>query len=80
MSKVEIYYFSGTGNSLHVARELQKRIPESKLIPMVSLLNEDIIETKGETIGFVFPVYLSSTPAPVRRFLKKINLKPTCLC
>ena len=77
MSKVEIYYFSGTGNSLHVARELQKRIPESTLIPMVSLLNEDIIETKGETIGFVFPVYLSSTPAPVRRFLKKIDLKPT---
>ena len=73
----EIYYFSGTGNSLHVARELQKRIPESTLIPMVSLLNEDIIETKGETIGFVFPVYLSSTPAPVRRFLKKIDLKPT---
>ena len=77
MSKVEIYYFSGTGNSLHVARELQKRIPESKLIPMVSLLNEDIIETKGETIGFVFPVYLSSAPDPVRRFLKKIDLKPT---
>jgi len=75
MSKVEIYYFSGTGNSLHVARELQKRIPESKLIPMISLLNEDIIETKGETIGFVFPVYLTSTPDPVRRFLKKIDLK-----
>ena len=77
MSKVEIYYFSGTGNSLHVARELQKRIPETKLIPIVSLLNEDDIETKGETIGFVFPIYVSSTPDPVRRFLKKIDLKPT---
>ena len=77
MSKVEIYYFSGTGNSLHVSRELQKRIPETKLIPIVRLLDEDVIETNGETIGFVFPVYLSSTPAPVRRFLKKIDLKPT---
>ena len=73
----EIYYFSGTGNSLHVARELQKRMPETKLIPMVSLLNEDVIETKGETIGFVFPIYVSSLPVPVRRFLKKIDLKPT---
>ena len=36
MSKVEIYYFSGTGNSLHLARELQKRIPETKLIPITS--------------------------------------------
>jgi len=24
----EIYYFSGTGNSLYIARELQKRIPK----------------------------------------------------
>ena len=73
----EIYYFSGTGNSLHVARELQKRIPETKLIPILSLLDKDIIITKGETIGFVFPIYLSSTPVPVRRFLKIIDLKPT---
>jgi len=50
----EIYYFSGTGNSLHVAKELQKRIPETKLIPMVSLLNRDIIETSAETVGFIF--------------------------
>jgi len=25
----EIYYFSGTGNSLHVARELKRRFPGS---------------------------------------------------
>lgn len=49
MNKVEIYYFSGTGNSLHVAKELQKRIPETNLIPMVSLINKDVVETNGET-------------------------------
>ncbi len=32
MSKIEIYYFSGTGNSLHIAREIQKRIPDTTLI------------------------------------------------
>jgi flavodoxin len=36
-----IYYFSGTGNSLHVARELQQRLPESRLIPIVRLLAAD---------------------------------------
>jgi hypothetical protein len=35
MSKVEIYYFSGTGNSLHVAQEIQKRIPDTTLIPLL---------------------------------------------
>jgi flavodoxin len=28
---IEVYYFSGTGNSLHVAKELQKRIPEIQI-------------------------------------------------
>jgi flavodoxin len=37
----EIYYFSGTGNSLYVARELQKRVPEAELIPIVSLLKNN---------------------------------------
>lgn len=72
---IEIYYFSGTGNSLHVAKELQKRLPESQLIPMVSLFDKDEIITKGETVGFVFPLYLTTLPAPVRRFLMKLNLK-----
>jgi ferredoxin len=72
---LEVYYFSGTGNSLHVAKELQKRIPEAKLIPIVSLLKNDIIKTSGETVGFVFPIHLAMAPAPLMKFLKKLNLK-----
>lgn len=55
----EIYYFSGTGNSLHVAGELQIRIPDTKLLPMVSLLNKNVIETKADIVGFVFPIHLA---------------------
>jgi len=75
MSNVEIYYFSGTGNSLHVAKELQKRIPETNLIPILSFLNKDVIETNGETIGFVFPIHGMTIPIPVKKFLKKLNLQ-----
>ncbi len=72
---LEIYYFSGTGNSLHVARELQRRIPEAELMPIVSLLDEDIIKSSGETVGFIFPIHLAMAPAPVIEFLKKLDLK-----
>jgi flavodoxin len=72
---MDIYYFSGTGNTLHVAKELQKRMPEANLISIVGLLNENVIEVKGETVGFIFPIYLTSVPAPVRKFLRKLNLK-----
>ncbi|MGZ7067312.1 MAG: hypothetical protein ACXVHT_03350, partial [Methanobacterium sp.] len=61
----EIYYFSGTGNSLHVAKELQKRIPKTKLIPIVSLLNKENIEIISDTVGFVFPIHLAMAPAPL---------------
>ena len=73
----EIYYFSGTGNSLYAAKELQKRIPETKLIPIVSLLSKDVIETNAETIGFVFPIYYMAIPVPVKDFIKKLDLKST---
>lgn len=70
----EIYYFSGTGNSLHTAKELQKRLPEAELIPIVGALENDVIETKAETVGFVFPIYLTTIPAPVRRFLDRLDM------
>lgn len=71
----EIYCFSGTGNSLHVAKELQKRLSETILVPMVSLLNNDIIETDGETIGFIFPVHFMSVPVIVQNIIEKMNLR-----
>lgn len=69
----EIYYFSGTGNSLHVAKELQKRIPGADLIPVVSLLGQDVIRTQAETVGLVFPIHLTTLPMPMREFVKKLD-------
>ncbi len=71
----EIYYFSGTGNSLHVARELQKRIPDTKIVPIIGLLNKGFIETNAESVGFVFPIHLAMAPAPAIEFIKKLDLK-----
>lgn len=70
-----MYYFSGTGNSLHAARELRKQIPETELIPIVSLLNKNIIKTNAEIVGFVFPIHLAMAPAAVIEFLKNLDLR-----
>jgi len=69
-----IYYLSGTGNSLCVARELQKRIFKSKLIPIVRLLRNDTIKTSTDTVGFVFPNFCLTIPIPVHEFLQKVDL------
>jgi flavodoxin len=77
----EIYYFSGTGNSLHVAQELRQRIPDARLIPMAGLLHRsrslqlagETVETAADTAGFVFPIHLMAIPAAVREFLEHLE-------
>ncbi len=69
----EIYYFSGTGNSLFIAKELQKRLPDAALLPMVSLLHREKIEIRGRTVGLVFPVHALTNPIVVKRFLRKAD-------
>ncbi len=62
----EIDYFSGTGNSLHVAQELQKRLPGARLIPIMSFVGRESMTASGNTVGFVFPHYASSLPKVIR--------------
>lgn len=71
----EIYYFSGTGNSLHVARELERRLPETVLVPIISALRDDEIATTAEAVGLVFPIHSLTTPVPVERFLQRADLR-----
>jgi len=71
---MQICYFSGTGNSLHVARELNRRLPGATLVPMVGALNDGCIETQADTIGVVFPIHNLSIPVVVRQFLQQVDL------
>lgn len=71
---IEIFYFSGTGNSLQVARELQRRLPGTTLVPMVHLLNRDVVKSQASTVGFVFPIHMTTLPMPVKAFIRKLDL------
>jgi ferredoxin len=76
-NKAEIYYFSATGNSLVVARDISKKI-NAKLIQAASIMNKESIDTKADVIGLVFPLYDFKPPQiiiNVIRKLKKINAK-----
>lgn len=70
---VDLFYFSGTGNSLHIARELQKRLPQTRIIPIAALLGRRMVKTDADTVGFVFPVYFMTLPAPVRHFCEIVS-------
>lgn len=72
---IQIYYFSGTGNSLHISRELQRRITDTVIVPIIRVLNSDKIETISETIGLVFPIHCLGLPIPVTQFLQQADLR-----
>ena len=74
---VEIFYFSGTGNSLHVARELQLRFSDALLIPIASLVRKETFTSTADVVGLVFPIHALTIPWQVKRFLEKATFSPT---
>lgn len=65
-----IYYFSGTGNSLFVA----KKLAENLQLPLCDMAEADssrFLPTDG-VVGFVFPTYAWGVPKVVAEFLEKL--------
>lgn len=68
-----IFYFSGTGNSRHVANTMTD---ENKInIAEAAKQNKYSYQlAAGESVGFVMPVYYSGIPKPVLEFVRKLEL------
>lgn len=69
-----IYYFTGTGNSLSVARKIRDILGDTDLVPICPLMQseEEIISPEGR-VGIICPVYDAGVPVIVRNFLKRLN-------
>ncbi|WP_446786517.1 EFR1 family ferrodoxin [Macellibacteroides fermentans] len=70
----ELFYISGTGNSLHTAKELQKKLTDVRLIPLAAVKNEEKLKTEGDIVGFVFPVHFMTAPSIVFRILERMDM------
>ncbi|MBN2893825.1 MAG: EFR1 family ferrodoxin [Bacteroidales bacterium] len=71
--KAEIYYFSGTGNSLQIAKEIATKLP-AKLTSIPDVCKSEKIKSDASVIGIVFPVYYGNLPNIIREFSKKLDL------
>ncbi len=68
-----VFYFSATGNSLYVARQLAGESGEALSIP--HLQKEGKLEFEADEIGIVQPLYGHMPPNIVREFISKAKLK-----
>src|SRR5512133_881627 len=68
----QIYYFSGTGNSLAVARGLAEQL-EARLIAIPTVMDRETITPEADVVGLVFPVYHGGLPLIVKRFIERLS-------
>lgn len=62
------FYFTGTGNSLYVAKELDA---DCKSIPQV--IKRERLEFEADNIGIVCPVYGHEMPGMVKEFMRRTS-------
>ncbi len=72
--KTKIYYFSGTGNSLKIARDLCEKLEECELISIAKMFQKEHFILKSEIVGFIFPLYFFGLPKIVYDFINKIDV------
>jgi ferredoxin/flavodoxin len=72
--KTTLFYFSGTGNSLAVARNIAKKLNDCSLKPVAKAMQENDFAIDSPKVGFVFPLYYLGIPKIVQDFLQQVEL------
>lgn len=70
-----IFYFTGTGNSLYVAKYL-----DTELVSIPQAMKEKELSFQAETIGIVCPVYGHEVPSMAKEFLEKAQFHTDYFC
>jgi formate hydrogenlyase subunit 6/NADH:ubiquinone oxidoreductase subunit I len=72
--KIRLYVYSGTGNSLWIARRLAMELKEATVQFMPSPSRDFEVEADG--VGLVFPVHIWGLPAHVIQFINHLQINP----
>ena len=67
-----IYYFTGTGNSLKVAKDLSQYIEDTSIIQIRQEKLSHQLSTNAKTIGFVVPTIFKGMPMLVSQFINHL--------
>ncbi|OPX62853.1 MULTISPECIES: EFR1 family ferrodoxin [unclassified Methanoregula] len=71
--KTVIYYFTGTGNTLAIVRDLAAELGDSELVPVPEMMRRQEIACDADAVGIAFPVYFLDLPEIVEGFVRKLR-------
>ena len=70
--KTNLFFYTGTGNSLWTARMLAGELGDTEIIP-ISGTSGDTIASGAEAIGIIFPVHIWGLPRRVMAFVDALE-------
>lgn len=69
-----IFYFSATGNSMHVAEEIAAKTGD-KAVSILDVKQSELNLESEKKVGFVSPTYAFGLPVVITEFLKRMRFK-----
>jgi formate hydrogenlyase subunit 6/NADH:ubiquinone oxidoreductase subunit I/flavodoxin len=70
-----IYYFTGTGNSLKVTKDLSQHLDNTELVQIRQEGLSQQLFADADNIGFVVPTIFSGIPKLVDQFIKQLDIR-----
>jgi flavodoxin len=74
--KTNLFFFSATGNSLMVAKDIAAKLPGTQIFSIPKVINQPI-DLTADNIGLIFPVYFTGMPKIVIDFINKLAASKT---
>lgn len=74
-----VFYFSGTGNTRWVAREIARNVDDRALVRSIestTIAEADDLIDGASLVGFGYPIYASDLPQPMKDFLSALAPHP----
>jgi ferredoxin len=68
-----IYYFTGTGNTLAIARSLAAELGDTELVPIPKVMGQPEVMADADAVGIAFPVYFIDMPGIAKEFVVKLR-------
>lgn len=69
-----IYYFSGSGNSYKIAKNISERLGDTELIKISAENKHIALANNYKKVGIIFPVYFFSLPKMVKAFVENLKI------
>jgi ferredoxin len=70
--KTTLFYFTGTGNGLKVARDLAQELGSTDIVNIAKIIDQTP-DLSADRIGIIYPVYAFGMPLIVTRFIQKLK-------